>query len=229
MPSKLARGSVMNSKKCSECEVVKPLDEFRHRKDSKDGRRNNCKECQDEYQKQYRQDNPKKIKERGRQYYQDNKEELNERNRQYYRNNIEKIEERHRQWRKDNKEKRSEYINKYIKNKYHNDPAFRFMMNISRQVRHMLNRAGGSKNGESVEKHLSYTKKQLWDHLRSLYTEGMTDDNYGEWEIDHIYPHSKLPYDSMTDPNFQKVWALDNLQPLWASDNRSKGAKIINE
>ena len=216
-------------KKCSKCDVVKPLDEFRPRKDNKDGRRNNCKECQDEYHKQYRQDNPEKIKERRKQYYEDNKEKISEYHSQYYRNNIEKIEERNRQWRKDNKEKRSEYINKYIKNRYHNDPAFRFMMNISRQVRHMFNRAGGSKNGESVEKHLPYTKKQLWDHLRSLYTEGMTDDNYGEWEIDHIYPHSKLSYDSMTDPNFQKVWALENLQPLWASDNRSKGAKIINE
>lgn len=34
------------------------------------------------------------------------------------------------------------------------------------------------------------------------------------WEIYHIIPQSNLPYQTMTDDNFQKCWALDNLNPL---------------
>ena len=42
---------------------------------------------------------------------------------------------RTRQWLKDNKEKRSKYVNEYVKNRYHNEPAFRMMMNMSRQAK----------------------------------------------------------------------------------------------
>ena len=79
-------------KKCSKCDVVKPLDEFRPRKDNKDGRRNNCKECaMTNTIEQYRQDNKEVLNEYNRQYYQDNKEEINEYNRQYYQDNIRRI------------------------------------------------------------------------------------------------------------------------------------------
>ena len=63
----------------------------------------------------------------------------------------------------------------------------------------------------------------------SKFTEGMTLDNHGiyGWHIDHIIPQSKLLYDSMDHPNFQKCWALENLQPLWAKDNLSKSNKIL--
>ena len=54
-------------------------------------------------------------------------------------------------------------------------------------------------------------------------------DNHGiyGWHIDHIIPQSKLLYDSMDHPNFQKCWALENLQPLWAKDNISKSNKTL--
>jgi len=54
----------------------------------------------------------------------------------------------------------------------------------------------------------------------------MNWDNHGKWHLDHIYPQSLLPYDSMKHPNFQKCWALDNLHPLEATENISKGNKI---
>jgi 5-methylcytosine-specific restriction endonuclease McrA len=57
----------------------------------------------------------------------------------------------------------------------------------------------------------------------------MTWDNYGSyWHVDHIYPHSKLPYDSMDHPNFLKAWALNNLQPLEAIENMKKSNKILD-
>lgn len=46
------------------------------------------------------------------------------------------------------------------------------------------------------------------------------------WQIDHIISQSKLPYTSMTDENFKKCWALENLRPLSAKQNIIKGDRL---
>ena len=146
-------------------------------------------------------------KEYAKQHHQDNKEKNNERDKQYHQNN---------------KEKRNEYQ----RNRRANDPAATLRHNVSSTIAMALNRNDGSKQGESVMKYLPYTIEQLKEHLESQFEPWMTWNNHGEWHIDHIYPQSKLPYDSMDHPNFLKVWALKNLQPLESSENISKGNKV---
>jgi hypothetical protein len=57
---------------------------------------------------------------------------------------------------------------------------------------------------------LGYTPDELKTHLESLFTEGMTWGNYGDWHIDHIKPVSR--FDKTTPVHI--VNSLDNLQPL---------------
>lgn len=45
------------------------------------------------------------------------------------------------------------------------------------------------------------------------------------WQLDHIIPHANFHYTSMTDVDFKKCWALDNLRPVSAKENILKGAK----
>ena len=71
---------------------------------------------------------------------------------------------------------------------------------------------------------IGYTKIELREHLESLFTDGMSWDNMGEWHIDHIRPVASFNYDSTDHPEFKECWALENLQPLWAKDNMSKGS-----
>ena len=52
-------------------------------------------------------------------------------------------------------------------------------------------------------------------------------DNYGEWHVDHIRPIASFNFESVDCAEFKECWSLDNLQPLWAFDNLSKGTKII--
>lgn len=70
---------------------------------------------------------------------------------------------------------------------------------------------------------LGYTLQDLVAHLESKFTDGMTWDNYGEWHVDHIKPCAA--FDLTLDGQFEECWSLENLQPLWASDNVKKGAK----
>jgi hypothetical protein len=82
------------------------------------------------------------------------------------------------------------------------------------------------KNGRKWESLVGYTLEELMAHLEKQFQPGMTWENYGEWHLDHIHPRAAHFYTDSTDPDFQRCWALDNLQPLWAKDNKLKSAKI---
>jgi hypothetical protein len=89
---------------------------------------------------------------------------------------------------------------------------------VSRLKNRLLN-----KNKKSTFDILGYSVDDLKIHLESRFQSGMTWENYGEWEIDHITPDSWFVYNSTEDDGFKNSWALENLQPLWKSDNASKG------
>jgi hypothetical protein len=109
-------------KKCNKCNVVKDVSEFGKRKVSKDGLRNDCKECRkvtakryrennkDRF-KQYNENNKEKKKEYNKEYKEDNKEKIKEYNKRYNENNKEKIKENRKKYR----EGKLEYMNKYNK------------------------------------------------------------------------------------------------------------------
>lgn len=83
----------------------------------------------------------------------------------------------------------------------------------------------GIRKGEKTFTLLGYSPDDLMFYLESQFTDGMSWDNMGEWHIDHIRPVSSFDFDSTEHPDFKKCWALNNLQPLWARDNMSKGDK----
>jgi len=205
-------------KKCRKCEVVKSLDEFHRRNNRKSGCASKCKKCA----QQYYEANREKLLEYTKQWAKDNKEKKAEYNRQYRQDNKEKKAEYNRQYNQEHKAERNEYR----RNRYNNEPAIALRTNVSNLIGHALKRNDGSKQGESMEQYLPYTIEQLKEHLENQFEPWMNWDNQGEWHIDHIYPQSKLPYDSMTHPNFLKCWALENLQPLEAKENISKGNRL---
>lgn len=130
-PKELERLRAQGLKKCSDCDRVKPLEEFRKDKSTKDGRNYQCKACEAEYRKanreryqeynrqwreanreqrleylrQYREANREKRLEYFRQWYEANREQRREYSRQHYESNREKYRERSRQWAKENPDK----------------------------------------------------------------------------------------------------------------------------
>jgi len=74
---------------------------------------------------------------------------------------------------------------------------------------------------------LGYTPEELVRHIESLFEDGMSWDNHGEWHIDHVKPISAYLDEGVTDPSI--VNALGNLRPLWAKDNLVKGSRFEAE
>ncbi len=63
-------------------------------------------------------------------------------------------------------------------------------------------------------------------HLESKFKPGMNWSNHTKdgWHIDHILPCASF---DLTDPEQQrKCFHFTNLQPLWATDNRSKSDRV---
>ena len=115
------------------------------------------------------------------------------------------------------------------------DPVWRLRKNVSSTIANSLRKSDNSKDA-SCFKYLNYTAQELRQHIESQFEDWMCWDNWGHisaekrtWNIDHIYPQSKLPYDSMEHPNFKKCWALQNLRPLCSIENVKKRDKTLNE
>jgi hypothetical protein len=60
-------------------------------------------------------------------------------------------------------------------------------------------------------------------HLQEQFKPGMSWDNYGtEWHVDHIMPLAAAE----CEEHLIRLNHFSNLQPLWAKENMTKGAKI---
>lgn len=75
------------------------------------------------------------------------------------------------------------------------------------------------KQNHSLE-YLGCTIEEFRLHIESQFKEGMNWDNHGEWHIDHIIP-IKYQHPTMEEVVDRLHWT--NTQPLWASENISKG------
>jgi hypothetical protein len=60
-------------------------------------------------------------------------------------------------------------------------------------------------------------------HIEDKFKKGMTWENYGEWEYDHIIPISFAKDEEM----IVKLNHYTNFQPLWWRENNSKSNKIL--
>lgn len=177
------------------------------------------------YSIQYNIDKVLEIKANKQKYASDNKDIIKIKKKIYRAEKAEQINKQRKEYRKKNKYKILEANRQYKKRRRANDPAFRLHESFSSRINKALH---GAKYGESILNYLQYTFEELKTYLKSKFDEHMSWENYGSyWHVDHIYPHSLLPYDSMEHENFKKCWALENLQPLEAIANIKKGNKIV--
>ena len=194
---------------CHKAGIPQPIEGFCKDKSKKDGLESNCKKC---------------MKAKDAAYHANNKESIKARKAEYHARPEIKARMRAQQ-----AEYRAQPENKARKNqryraRYHSDPAYRMGRNVSRSIYQALKANGWTKGGSTFD-YLPYSPEGLAEHLEKQFDEHMTWDNHGTyWHIDHIRPHASFKYDSLDHPDFQKCWALENLRPLKASENMSKGS-----
>jgi hypothetical protein len=121
------------------------------------------------------------------------------------------------------------YNNEYAKVRYASDPCFRIAKLLRSRLSHAIRENRVSKTASAV-RDLGCSLEDFKTYFESKFKLGMTWNNYGKWEIDHIDPLASF---DLEDPEQQKrACRYTNLQPIWKEDHIKKTArdiKIIKE
>lgn len=179
--------------------------------------------------------------EREKSYRQKNKEKNAVRLKEWRKNNPEKVrqqtrksKERVKEWAESNKEKRKIYYREYRKKRKENDPMYKLRSDIQRLIYLTFKRKDSVKLNRTTEI-LGCTIEQFKEHLESQFESWMSWDNYGDpkdgivepnktWDIDHIIPLKT----AKTVEDIIRLNHYTNLQPLCSYQNRFVKRGLIN-
>ena len=164
-----------------------------------------------------------------------NRERNNKRNAEYQRKNAEIMKQKHNEYRAANRERARSWDKKYrdangdkivskLRERRRNDPILRLKDAIRGSIRAYL---GSKKTRRSATFEIvGCTPDFLRGYLEKQFKDGMTWENKGRggWHIDHIIP---LAFAGSNIDTIYELCHFTNLQPLWESENLSKGSKIL--
>ena len=227
--------------KCSRCDKEKELVRGKW-----------CRECKNEYERIRRSDSKirEKHRENERERYKKNKENIkeikineNETKTCSVCKETKKLTEFHvaktkgkirtecklcasknrKQYYHNNREYTIKQTNNYKNERRKVDPAFKLERNMRCRLYHALKKDNSYKADKTM-KLVGCTPTFLKEYLEAKFKDGITWDNYGEWHVDHIIPCAS--FDLTKEEEQKKCFHYTNLQPLWAEENLSKGAKV---
>jgi hypothetical protein len=156
-------------------------------------------------------------------YREKNKLKIKLINKKYRDNNKNKIAKEKKIYAQLNKEKIKIYKNNWYNNKLKSDIGFKMLKRIRNRIYYALIKQRNIRKIESFTSLVGTNKENLWKHLEKQFKDGMTKENYGKWHIDHIKPCAAFNLINIKEQ--RECFHYTNLQPLWAKENLSKGAK----
>lgn len=122
-----------------------------------------------------------------------------------------------------NKTKILQYSAEYCRKRLKTDLEFKLRYTLRNRIRRALKNQFSTKASKTINL-LGCSIEECRKYLESKFQDGMTWDNYGKWEIDHIIPC--IAFDLTNIEEQKKCFNYTNLQPLWWRDNRTKGNKV---
>lgn len=242
-------------KPCNKCQIEKPLTEFHRNKSSLDGFTHICKDCAIAKSRAWYAANKEKAAATTKAYREENKEICVARAQTWAEENREKSRAIKAAWKKRNPDvvrrhareaarrdpekqaarklayrAENRHVERaYLRKRRAENPLQKLHDSMGNRFRDVLR---SNKGGRSWKHLAGYDVHQLKARLESLFLEGMTWENYGEWHIDHIRPVASFDFSVDLIQTVRACWALSNLQPLWALDNIKKGKKwdgVVND
>ena len=154
-----------------------------------------------------------------------NKEYVKENHKNWYSKNREHRKEYMKDYQENNKDKIRKTKREYEKTRKSKDPVYKLVGNFRTAIYTVLKENNVKKFGHYFDI-LGYSQENLINHLENQFDDKMSWENYGKWHVDHKLPITFFNFTSIEDEEFKKCWSLDNLQPMWGSENISKSNKI---
>jgi hypothetical protein len=148
----------------------------------------------------------------------------------YYAKHVNELKEKmkiyNKAWYAKNAEKRIIQCKKWNIKQYKTNIKFKIKSNMSARIRFALK---DNKAGRHWENLVGYTLNDLIKRLKKTLPKGYVWNDYvhgSDLHIDHIIPISAFNFTKPEHTDFQRCWALKNLQLLPALKNMSKGSKL---
>ena len=116
-------------------------------------------------------------------------------------------------------------VRERIRYRLKNDPIFRLKSSIRTRI-YLYIKRGLAKKTLPTSVLIGCSWEFLKIHLEKQFKPHMSWANYGKWHIDHQKPMAS--FNLFKQKELLKCCNFSNLQPLWASENLSKGAKLID-
>jgi hypothetical protein len=226
----VSKMEIVLMKTCTKCGIEKPLTEFYKQKGGVFGVHSQCKCCIKAIRKKHYSENSDDIKITVAKY-----KELHE---DYYSEYRELHKEEHRQFDKiyrathvqemiDYRKDYNSRVTTKLKNalrkrkRVQTDTLFKLSCNMRTSVGNAMFRGGYAKTSHTHEI-LGCTYEEFMVYIENQFADGMSWDNYPEWEYDHIYPISL----AIDEEHLIALNHYTNFQPLWREDNRRKSNKL---
>lgn len=189
-----------------------------------------------ENNKVWRDKNKERIAQQRKEYRENNKQKISEmrklkrietieQRREAYRNNKEYYQKHAKEYGIKNREKLTIAHREWVARKKIESPLFKAQIVLRNRVNASFKKMKIPKKG-SYANILGAPIEVVKKHIERQFKKGMTWENRGKytWHIDHIIPVSS----AKTEEELIKLFHYTNLQPLWATENHKKSAKIIN-
>jgi hypothetical protein len=197
----------MESKVCTMCELLLPLDNFTTDKKGKFGRASKCKTCRRVIDAEYRKNNVDKETQRMQKWRKSNPKKAKEASADYRIKNIDKLKQQALDRQKE----------------YRKDPIYRLKECVRTNIRNSLSRNGITKTSKTTQI-LGCSFDEFKIYIESQFEDWMSWDNRGlyngelnhGWDLDHITPVSS----AKTIEDFIKLNHYTNFQPLCSYINR---------
>lgn len=175
------------------------------------------------YYREYNAKNAQRRQETSRNYYRKNRDRILKKVRQYEA----AFQDTVRQRKADYQRRNSAAINKYkaawVKARESRDPAYALLRRVGSRVAAAVATAKARKSRKTIRL-LGCSPYALTMHIESMFRDGMTWANRSEWHLDHVIPLAA--FDLHDSQQQAKAFHYSNLQPLWARENMSKGARL---
>ena len=137
--------------------------------------------------------------------------------------NKDKIKERNLRYRLDNKESIREYKRKYEVKRRKDDILYKLSSYLRTSISSKIRNAGYIKSSKICQI-LGCSFEEFKIYIEPMFSEGMSWENYGDWHLDHKIPVSW----ATSEDEIIKLNHFSNFQPLWASENLSKGNRYCS-
>lgn len=209
------------TKVCKFCKEEKDLELFEKDKRAPDKHSCRCLDCAREIKRVSAAKHHDERLERQRKYREEHPEEYRAMKHEEYLRNKEHHLEHNKQYYEANKEQYLEKLYEYRARRYRDDPAKRIPDYLRCRIRNAIQ---GLCYSPDTERILGCTREYLLSYFESLFTDGMSWDNYNlyGWGTDHIRPCKLF---NLTD-DIQKCICFNyrNLHPMWQSENLRKAS-----